>query len=90
MDRPLWIVPLRDSCDEGHGFPLPRGLKGELNEQSVLLDSPLLSFLSENVADNHFIKLTNGAERAKAELSHELMVPYALDEDRHMHLSEEA
>ncbi|KAL5998726.1 hypothetical protein ACLOJK_009671 [Asimina triloba] len=61
-----------------------------LNEQSVLLDQPPLSFLSRNVTGNHFIEFTNGAGRAKVELPCELMVPYALDEGRHIHLSEEA
>ncbi|KAL6012821.1 hypothetical protein ACLOJK_003310 [Asimina triloba] len=52
----------------------------ELNEQSVLLDPPLLRFLSGNVTDNDFIELTNGAWRAKTELSCEIMISYALDE----------
>ncbi|KAL5986344.1 hypothetical protein ACLOJK_014677 [Asimina triloba] len=61
-----------------------------LNEQSVLLDPPPLSFLNGNVVGNHFIELTNGVGRVKAELPRELMVPYALDEGRHIHLGEEA
>ncbi|KAL6003265.1 hypothetical protein ACLOJK_023488 [Asimina triloba] len=43
-----------------------------LNEQSVLFGLSFLSFLSGNVAGNDFIKLTNGAGRAKAGLSREL------------------
>ncbi|KAL5991966.1 hypothetical protein ACLOJK_012878 [Asimina triloba] len=49
-----------------------------------------LSFLSGNVVDNEFIELTNGVGRAKAELPCELMIPYALDESRHIYFCDEA
>ncbi|KAL5980640.1 hypothetical protein ACLOJK_028548 [Asimina triloba] len=39
---------------------------------------------------NDFIELTNGARKAKAELPCELVIPNALDKDRHVYFSEEA
>ncbi|KAL6004770.1 hypothetical protein ACLOJK_005326 [Asimina triloba] len=81
----LW-GPSRPFCGRGGC----RYSTGRLNEQSVLLNLPPLSLLSGNVAGNHFIELTNGAGRTKIKLPRELMVPYVLDEGRHIHLDEEA
>ncbi|KAL5976041.1 hypothetical protein ACLOJK_020371 [Asimina triloba] len=43
-----------------------------------------------NVTSNHFIELINEVKRAKVKPPRELMVPYVVDEGRHIHLGEEA
>ncbi|KAL6013696.1 hypothetical protein ACLOJK_004194 [Asimina triloba] len=89
----LYVRGIRTASSD-HTSGLVRTLEAflrlRLNEQSVLLDPPLFSFLSENVASNDFIELTNGIGMANAELSCELKVLNALDEGRHIYLCEEA
>ncbi|KAL6002058.1 hypothetical protein ACLOJK_037506 [Asimina triloba] len=50
----------------------------------------LIKQVKNTVAGNDFIELTNGARRAKVKLPYKPMVPYALDEGRHIYLCEKA